>query len=58
MNWSYKITDPNHPKCGTTLWSGRYTAVCGIVLVNCKQDIFVLLEKWQNFNGNRNFLGL
>lgn len=41
-NWSYKITDPDHPKCGTTLWSGRYAAVCGIVLVNCKQDIFVL----------------
>lgn len=31
-NWSYKITDPNHPKCGTTLWSGRYTAVTGIVV--------------------------
>lgn len=31
-NWCYKITDPNHPKCGTTLWSGRYTAVTGIVL--------------------------
>lgn len=42
MNWSYKITDPDHPKCGTTLWSGRYAAVCGIVLVNYKQDIFVL----------------
>lgn len=41
-NWSYKITDPNHSKCGTTLWSGRYAAVCGIVLVNCKQDTFVL----------------
>ena len=42
MNWSYKITDLDHPKCGTTLWSGRYCAVCGIVLVNCKQDTFVL----------------
>ena len=42
MNWSYKITDPNHPKCGTTLWSGRYTAVCGIVLVNCRQETFIL----------------
>jgi ADP-ribose pyrophosphatase YjhB (NUDIX family) len=31
-NWCYKITDPNHPKCGTTLWSGRYTAVTGIVV--------------------------
>lgn len=31
-NWSYKITDPNHPKCGTTLWSGRYCAVTGIVI--------------------------
>ena len=31
-NWCYKITDPNHPKCGTTLWSGRYTAVTGIVI--------------------------
>lgn len=42
MNWSYKITDPEHPKCGTTLWSGRYAAVCGIVLVKYKQDVFVL----------------
>jgi 8-oxo-dGTP pyrophosphatase MutT (NUDIX family) len=32
QNWSYKITDPEHPKCGYTLWSGRYCAVCGIVL--------------------------
>lgn len=31
-NWCYKITDPNHPKCGTTLWSGRYCAVTGIVI--------------------------
>lgn len=31
-NWSYKITDPNHSKCGTTLWSGRYTAVVGVVI--------------------------
>lgn len=30
-NWSYTITDPNHPKCGKTLWSGRYCAVTGIV---------------------------
>ena len=37
-NWSYKITDPNHPKCGTTLWSGRYTAVTGIVM-RCIYDI-------------------
>lgn len=42
MNWSYKITDPNHPKCGTTLWSGRYTAVCGMVIFKCGQDAFVL----------------
>lgn len=30
-NWSYTITDKNHPKCGKTLWSGRYCAVTGIV---------------------------
>ena len=44
-NWPYKITDPNHPKCGTTLWSGRYCAVTGIVLVNCNEEIFVLANK-------------
>ena len=47
-NWSYKITDPNHPKCGTTLWSGRYCAVTGIVMryiynpVLGKNDVYVL----------------
>ena len=47
-NWSYKITDPNHPKCGTTLWSGRYTAVTGIVMryiynpTSNKRDVYVL----------------
>lgn len=37
-NWSYKITDPNHPKCGKTLWSGRYTAVTGIVIKQMQND--------------------
>ena len=37
-NWCYKITDPNHPKCGTTLWSGRYTAVTGIVIRQILND--------------------
>ena len=37
-NWCYKITDPNHPKCGTTLWSGRYTAVTGIVIRHILND--------------------
>lgn len=37
-NWSYKITDPNHPKCGTTLWSGRYCAVTGIVIRQTQND--------------------
>lgn len=37
-NWSYKITDPNHPKCGTTLWSGRYCAVTGIVIKKVKNE--------------------
>ena len=47
-NWSYKITDPNHPKCGTTLWSGRYCAVTGIVMryiynpMFGKNDVYVL----------------
>lgn len=44
-NWSYKITDPNHPKCGTTLWSGRYAAVTGAVLISCNEEIFVLANK-------------
>lgn len=30
-NWSYKITDKNHPHYGKTLWSGRYCAVTGIL---------------------------
>ena len=30
-NWCYKIIDPNHPKFGKTLWSGRYCAVTGVV---------------------------
>lgn len=29
-NWSYTITEGEHK--GVTLWSGRYTAVCGIVI--------------------------
>jgi 8-oxo-dGTP pyrophosphatase MutT (NUDIX family) len=37
-NWCYKITDPNHPKCGTTLWSGRYCAVTGIVFAEIDND--------------------
>jgi ADP-ribose pyrophosphatase YjhB (NUDIX family) len=37
-NWCYKITDPNHPKYGTTLWSGRYTAVTGIVIKKVKNE--------------------
>ena len=37
-NWCYKITDPNHPKCGTTLWSGRYCAVTGIVIKKVKNE--------------------
>lgn len=38
-NWSYTITDKNHPKCGKTLWSGRYCAVTGIVwYFNPKDD--------------------
>lgn len=46
-NWSYKITDPNHPKCGKTLWSGRYCAVTGIVIAkmlnnNGTNDYYVL----------------
>jgi ADP-ribose pyrophosphatase YjhB (NUDIX family) len=37
-NWFYKITDPNHPKCGKTLWSGRYCAVTGIVIKQMQSD--------------------
>lgn len=37
-NWCYKITDPNHPKCGKTLWSGRYCAVTGIVIRHTLND--------------------
>ena len=37
-NWCYKITDPNHPKCGTTLWSGRNCAVTGIVIRQILND--------------------
>lgn len=29
-NWSYTITEGEH--AGHTLWSGRYTAVCGIIV--------------------------
>lgn len=38
-NWSYKITDTNHPKCGKTLWSGRYCAVTGIVCYIDENDV-------------------
>lgn len=47
-NWSYKITDPNHPKYGATLWSGRYCAVTGIVIryiynpMQGKNNIYIL----------------
>ena len=37
-NWCYKITDPNHPNCGKTLWSGRYCAVTGIVIKKVKNE--------------------
>ena len=53
-NWCYKITDPNHPKCGTTLWSGRYCAVTGIVIRQMRKansdgfDYYVLA----NLRGN------
>ena len=44
-NWSYKITDPNHPKCGETLWSGRYCAVTGIVIKQMQNDIMKSYEE-------------
>lgn len=31
-NWSYTIREEGHPHNGKTLWSGRYCAVCGVVL--------------------------
>ena len=31
-NWSYTIHEEGHPHNGKTLWSGRYCAVCGVVL--------------------------
>lgn len=37
-NWSYKITDPEHPHYGETLWSGRYCAVTGIVYYYNKEE--------------------
>ena len=44
-NWSYTINDPNHPKCGTTLWSGRYCAVVGFVFKQVNNDYFILANK-------------
>lgn len=46
-NWCYKITDENHPHFGKTLWSGRYTAVTGIVFAEIDnekgtKDVYVL----------------
>ena len=40
-NWSYTITEGEH--AGTTLWSGRYCAVCGIVWINHPIDGSIVL---------------
>lgn len=58
-NWSYKITDENHPHFGKTLWSGRYCAVTGILFwmknplkycwendgTELRDEVYVLIEK-------------
>lgn len=55
-NWSYTITEGEH--AGVTVWSGRYTAVCGIVIGFHEDDIkkrYVLANKrgkgCPDFNG-------
>lgn len=42
-NWSYTIKEGEH--AGKTLWSGRYCAVCGIVLWRNEGHIYVLANK-------------
>ena len=42
-NWSYTIKEGEHK--GTTLWSGRYCAVCGLVFWEKENHIYVLANK-------------
>lgn len=42
-NWSYTIKEGEHK--GKTLWSGRYTAICGIVIYNLNGALHFLANK-------------
>lgn len=42
-NWSYTIPEGEHK--GVTLWSGRYCAVCAIVMIEKGGDKYLLINK-------------
>ncbi len=45
-NWSYTITDKEHPHYGETLWSGRYcTCTAFVYMVDRKDKVFILANK-------------
>ena len=45
-NWSYTITDKEHPHFGETLWSGRYCACTAFIfMVDRMNKIFILANK-------------
>ena len=47
INWSYTINDESHPMNGKTLWSGRYCAVVGFVIIHKTDDnnFYILANK-------------
>ena len=45
-NWSYTITDKEHPHYGETLWSGRYcTCTAFVLLIDRTDRVFILANK-------------
>lgn len=45
-NWSYTITDKEHPHYGETLWSGRYcTCTAFVLLIDRTDRVFILASK-------------